>query len=599
MTSKKLKICFSSAKPARSSRAEVDNLARTFHVPSSFTDEAILGFLSSLNSPRSLAVWLLYESGDHQQLVDLDVNPFHYNSAVGFRDAYLATELLSKSNFLKLDVNRKTAALLKFEKYEDQCKATNSRFLDLGLDPLFKGANVWLLNCTTRKIAEILGEFCGKEFFEEANWGPGVTTFLKGEHVSGTNKFHSENGITRDLYALVGPLFAEAYPLWAKHLNRETDEKGFRFESGNTVVTVPKNAKTDRVIAIEPGVNLWFQKAAGSMIRKRIRRFGVNLNTQEVNQQLARDGSIKDHLATVDFSSASDSISRLVVRELLPPIWYDVLSCCRSPVGIEAGKIRQWQKFSSMGNGFTFELESLIFLCAAEAVKEYLQAEGRIYVHGDDVILPAACVEVFSAFSAFLGFTVNKEKTHVNSPFRESCGAHYFAGVNCKPVYLKERLRSVSSVFKLANRVRGTAHSHNFGYGCDSRFRRAWHHLFSGVPKPLRFLVPLGKGDAGFTVNFDEACPARPGFGIEGFQFRGLVDTGVTQYFEGEGLLLNSLWVKRPTIITDRVLSLSIYAARFREKPRDHKNSYDLRGRSRLRVVKMLTTQWYDLGPWI
>lgn len=619
MTSKKLKITVNSiiksmpfghtandevnstapAQPKQLSTIELAKLARSFHAPSDVTDVAIRNFLSSLNCPRSLAVSLLYESGEHRQLVDLDVNPLHYNSAVDFRDAYLSTEFLSKANFLKLDSDRKTVAISKFRKFEDQCKATNSRFRDLSLDSLFKGANVWLLNATTRKIAEILGEFCGEELFENANWGPGVTTRLKGEHVSGTNKFHSENGITRGLYSLVGPLFAEAYPLWAKHLHRETGGEGFAFERGNSVVTVPKNAKTDRVIAIEPGINLWFQKGAGTMIRNRLRRSGVNLNTQEVNQQLARDGSVKGLLATVDFSSASDSIASHVVRELLPPMWFSVLSKLRSPVGILDKEVVKWEKFSSMGNGFTFELESLIFFAAAEAVKDYLQAEGRIYVHGDDVILPVPCLELFSAFSAFLGFTVNQEKTHAFSPFRESCGAHYFAGVNCKPIYLKERLRNVQSIYKLANRVRSTAHGLNFGYGCDSRFRSCWHYLFSRVPKPLRFCVPLTVGDAGFVVNFDEACPSRPGFGIEGYCFRGLVDTGVTQFFEGEGLSLNSLWVKPPKNHPILRGPLINFANHYREAPREHGNSYDLRGRARLRVTKMITLQWYNLGPWV
>lgn len=554
-------------------------LARDFRVAHQTTDDAVFDFLHALDTPRSLTVWLLYENKEHDQLVDLGIEPKDYNDPFKFRDDYAATHFLAKSNFLQVSRNRKDEAFKKFFKFEELCSQTNSRFRNLSLDPQFNGSNVWLLNATIRKIEGILGDYSCEELVDEANWGPGVTTKLSGCHVSAVNKFHCENGITRNLYSLVSSWFNTAYPRWSEHLLSEFGDQRFDYQTGNKIVTVPKNSKIDRVIAVEPGINLWFQKAIGSMIRRRLSRRGVDLNSQVRNQQLAKRASRDDFLATVDFSSASDSISREVVRVLIPQRWLLLLEATRSTIGIHDKSVIQWEKFSSMGNGFTFELESLIFYAAGLAVCEFcgLSCED-VSVYGDDVILPSSCYEVFSSFSAFLGFIVNKEKSFSSSYFRESCGSHYFDGIDVKPIYLKERLQNVKSIYKLANGVRLLAHRRNCYYGCDHKFRSCWCHLLHGVPKPLRLCVSRAVGDSGFIVNFDEATPVLNRHGIEGYLTWALTDTAVMRDFEGTGLLLARL----------RLASTQEYG-----------NNYALRGRTSTRITQVLVPQWYNMGGWL
>lgn len=558
--------------------------ARAFRARRSHTDTAIHHFLSSLDTPRALTVWLLYKHGEHDQLTALEVNPDDYLSHLWgvFRLDYEATNFLSKASFLKTTFDRKVVAYDKFLKFETLCMQTNRRFLlrNLRLDSLANEHSAWLLNATKRKISMVLGDFSGDEFVDEANWGPGVSTLIKGEEVSGYNKFHAERGITRDLYTLISPWFSVAYPSWSEHLNREFGAEWPVFEVGNRVVTVPKNSKTDRVIAIEPGINLWFQKAIGSMIRRRLRRFGIDLNSQVRNQQLALQGSRDSSLATVDFSSASDSISKEVVEELLPRRWYLLLDACRSKVGrLADDSIIRWEKFSSMGNGFTFELESLIFWAAAEAVREYLGVEGPVSVFGDDVVLPSACFDTFSEFSAFLGFRVNESKSFysLNSHFRESCGSHYYKGMDCKPVFLKERLSNVETFYKLANGIRNLAHRHNSHRGCDTRFHDCWLDLVERVPEALRFRVPVSAGDTGFVSNFDEAVPRRARYGIEGFYYRSLVSVGLSRRGDGQALILARL--RSPSLL-------------------EYGNNYTLRGRTRRVIADPLVPQWYNLGGW-
>lgn len=564
-----------------SSKRRKDELlveARAFHAATSETDVAIHRILSSIDTPRSLTVWLMYKYKNHDELTQLECLPSHSANAEQFGLDYAATALLSKASFLKTSFDRSAVAFTRFSEFEDLCSRTNARFKRPALDPLNHGKSVWLLNAVRRKVAQVLGDFSGDELCDASNWGPGVTTLLKGSEVSGYNKFLCERGITRDLYALVSPWFSEAYPSWHQHLSRSYGEKYFCLEIGNKIVTVPKNSKTDRVIAIEPGINLWFQKGIGSMIRRRLRRVGIDLNTQVHNQQLARVGSLDNTLATVDFSSASDSISVELVRELLPPRWFLLMDACRSKVGISNdGSVQVWNKFSSMGNGFTFELESLIFFCAASAAQEYHGDSSPISVFGDDVIISRTSFDTFSEFSTFLGFIVNSHKSFSDGYFRESCGSYYFSGVDCKPVFLKERLSNVETFYKLANNLRNLAHRRNFHRSCDLRFHDCWLHLLLRVPEPLRFKVPRSAGDVGFVCNFDEAAPVRARYGIEGYFYRALVSLGVSRVGDGQALIL----------------------ARLRNRStREHGNSYDLRGRARRSVAESLVAQWYNLGGW-
>lgn len=579
-------------------------IANRFRAPSSDTTEVVFNYFSALDTPKSLAAWLLYKNGEHDQLVALDVDVNAYgNNPFRFRLDYAAISFLSKAVFLKTTFDKREVGIAKFLKYEDQCKRTNRRFLNPIGDPLNQGSNVWLLNATKRKIAEILGSFSSEEFVENANWGPGVSTLIKGEDVSAVNKFRSESGITRDLLYFVREWFPLAYPSWCSYRSPEgsnpQEVSWFTEQLGNEVVTVPKTSKTDRVIAIEPGINLWFQKSIGTMIRRRLGRVGIDLNSQAKNQRLAKLGSIDSSLATVDFSSASDSISTEVIRELLPPDWFRLMDVCRSKLGQLDGSAFRWEKFSSMGNAFTFELESLVFFASAAAVLELkghpLNME-RTSVYGDDVIIPSDCFELYSSYCAFLGFTVNSDKSFSSGYFRESCGSHFFDGVTCKPIFLKEKLCHVESFYKLANSIRNHAHRCNFDRSCDARFLDCWSDLLRRVPEPLRLRVPVSAGDVGFIGNFDESTPSRARYGIEGYYYRALSTVPVMVQTENPHLILARVrevrGVSPPLRRKDKKLTANA------GRDISYENSYSLRGRTRRVITNPLVQLWSNLGGW-
>lgn len=538
--------------------AELAKLARTTRLQPSETDLHIFNLLCALDCPRALTVWLLYSNNEHHQLVELEAQPSHYGTAHAFRDAYAATLFLSKATFLNLSFDRREVAFQKFWKFEELCRSTNERFKDLSSDPLYSGANVPLLSAMIRKIDSILTPFTGEEFVDAANWGPGATTAIRGSDTSAFNKFRTECGITRDMYLLCRPWFSQAYPLWAADTTWDKNpiDGSFAFEVGNKIVTVPKNSKTDRVIAIEPGLNLWFQKGVGKMLRRRLFRAGIDLDTQKRNQQLARLGAVSGELATVDFSSASDSVAKHVVRTVIrSSAWRAILESTRSPRGTYDGRTFKWQKFSSMGNGYTFELESLIFYAAACACCWHLGLPtDDVSVFGDDVILPSPAYDLFVSFTAFLGFVVNRSKSFSSGWFRESCGSHYYGETDCKPIYLKDRLTSVVSLFKLANSVRGMGHRFRDFSGCDIRLRKSWRDIVRRVPKALRFWVSVELGDVGIHGNFDEACPSssrnyrirRAGRGFEGFRVTTLAQQGISLESEHSAILLCRLWGSSP-----------------------------------------------------
>lgn len=522
-------------------------------------------YLSSLDTPRALAVWLMFANNEHDQLVELDIDPNRYLEPESFRLDYLATCFLSKANFLSVSFDRKKKALDKFWAAERSCAEVNR---NLSTTTSLKTKSFDRLHhAIRRQIDRILGSFSADEWFERANWGPGVTLDTKRD-TSSTNKFRQEVGITQDLHFLVGDLLAVAYPTW--------DLTKVKIHIGNKVVTVPKNSKTDRVIAVEPGLNLWFQKGIGSMIRRRLSRVGVNLNSQSRNQQLAYQASLSSDLATIDFSSASDTISIETVRELLPSRWFSVMDSARSMFCRFDGQVRKYEKFSSMGNGFTFELESLIFYAIGLEVCKYLQLSPKnLSVYGDDVIIPVEAVNLFSDLCKIYGFTVNNSKSFSSGWFRESCGSHFFRGLDCKPYFLKEVIDNEHSRYVAANSIRRLSRNHSLGF-CDIRFKSSFDFLRYSLKNPC--LISEGYGDAGFIVNFDEACPSRARHGIEGYRTLALLTVPKGYYSDDHPLLLARLKGRSATM--------------------SFGNITHLRGRVKLLRKKLFIRQWTHLGEW-
>jgi len=559
-----------------STRRRINTLLRETQFTPHVQWTAIEEYLIALDSAMSLSCLILFRHGEYTQLVNKDLNPLNYEDYNSFCADFAAISFLRKCAFLETGIDKREVALTAFRASEEACKVTNGRFRNLSSDPLYTGTSVWLLHALSRKIEQILGSFSIDGLFDMGSWGPGVTTLTKGKDVSASRKFREESGITSNAYRVLKPLLPLAYPHWF------TSEKleALVIQDANVVITVPKNAKTDRTIAIEPGLNSWFQLGMGKLIRNRLRLAGFDLKSDKMNQKGAYIGSKFGTLATVDFSSASDTISKKVTEEILPPKWFAVMDLIRSQSYTLDGEHSRYEKFSAMGNGFTFELESLIFVASALCVCDYLGLDSsQVSVFGDDIILPIEGMDLYFDFCKFLGFTVNPKKSFSSGYFRESCGSYYFKGLNVKPLFFKEGITNALSIYKLLNQVRLVAHRRNQEIGCSASYYPLWKFLVRTLPKDLRILGERSAGDGCIHSNFDECRPSLARNGWSGFLHSAFVSHSVDISDDNSSLLLARLWRRS----TDR----------------DYGNSIPLRSVTRISLkTDMFAPRWYNFGPW-
>lgn len=251
--------------------------------------------------------------------------------------------------------------------------------------------------------------------------------------------------------------------------DRLSKDGGRRIVLGSKLSTVPKNEDTMRTIAIEPSGNMCMQLAAGTYLEGTLRHIGLDIKKQQpLNKALARLGSFDGSLATLDLSSASDHISPDLVRALFPREWYDLLMEIRSPTIRVNGEFIEQNMMSTMGNGFTFPLMTLIIVSLIYANKRISHSGPSLFinwsdtaVYGDDIIIPVK--EYLSVVDVLqrAGFVVNKDKSYGSGPFRESCGGDYWDGVDITPFYVQS-LATDSEIYVAINQLTLWSSSRDF-----------------------------------------------------------------------------------------------------------------------------------------
>jgi hypothetical protein len=197
---------------------------------------------------------------------------------------------------------------------------------------------------------------------------------------------------------------------------------------------VPKNLETDRTIGKGPTHAIPAQLAFDEHAKSRLTRWGINLKSQGRNQEMALQGSIDGTIATVDLRQASDTLAFNAVAWTFPVPWFTFLDQCRSSGYRSEFGSGRYAKFSAMGNGATFTVETIIFAAACRAVGSRHHA-----VYGDDIAIGVEFVPELLRLLGFLGFKTNVAKTFHNrdSRFRESCGCDYYKGELITPFYLR------------------------------------------------------------------------------------------------------------------------------------------------------------------
>jgi len=467
--------------------------------PSYLVEGVFYSLCKRINTPVSLGMWLRFKYGENLQIVKKTIDPRDYTQTQSekFRLDYQAVSYLSKYPGLLTGVDLKDAAISAFHTAEKRCHDTNAR---LRRPTSYDEGESAVMLLAARKISTLLGDF-DLSWINLCKWGPGVTSSLTGEVDFSSKLLEKQLGITRA--AVPYMRLAMATDLhWFKA--RGIDACGpatlmpseFQLVEHSKVVTVPKNAKTDRLIAIEPTCNQFLQGGIGRFIRSKLRRVGIFLDDQSRNQRAASRGW-DDNLATIDLSAASDTISSELVAQLLPPDWWrclDDLRTHRVTVGEESMHLA---KFSAMGNGFTFELETLIFWAITQATTDLCGSRHRVVVYGDDIICDVKVVPNLIRSFDFTGFVLNVEKSHYDSPFRESCGEHFFNNVPCTPIFLRQIPLNMSSQLVFYNQMIRSSIRHGFPGIMDSTFKGSIAFLRRNLD--LKFRIPLlSHGDDGF-----------------------------------------------------------------------------------------------------
>jgi len=466
----------------------------------------------ALDTPTSLKCHLLLKHGEHRQLVEADINPADYLDPSEFFRSYQAVKLLSKHPFLQTGIDIKRVAEEKFVWAELQCLKTNERFRNHTYVENPRASRI--LFRMQRKIDAILGDVPELEALD-FSFGPGANYGVRGD----TSVFAK---ISSDLECTIAmadflPEFLGEFPGWISQ-----DSVTARAVKGSQLTFVPKSAKTMRPICIEPLLNGLYQKGVGSFLRERLLRWGVNLRDQSVNQRLAASAE-RLCLSTVDFTSASDTIAYLLVQDLLPFPWFEFLDVARSPSFEYEGRWYDFQKFSSMGNAYTFELETLIFFAMACACCEELgisySVGENLHVYGDDVIIPRGAFLLFQEMSEICGFTLNEEKSYESGIFFESCGHDFYKGYNVRPYLIKEkRLTTLHDAFYVANSVRaiqarlllaGIASKSDTRLRIVHRLDDVYDWIVGCIPKRARLQGPIGYGDGHLHCEWDQAAPSR------------------------------------------------------------------------------------------
>jgi hypothetical protein len=295
--------------------------------------------------------------------------------------------------------------------------------------------------------------------------------------------------------------------LWCDAERTRNDKFGFTKVEGGKIFFAPKNSEISRTCCTEAHLNLLIQKSIGAYLeRSCLEYFGISLSSQpDRNRWLACKGSIDGTFGTIDLTSASDSISvQLIMKALRPCFFKAMLFMSRSELLVlPDGKHVVPRMISTMGNGFTFPLQTVIFASVVRSVYQLMGfpsdcSRTQFGVFGDDIIVRREAYDFVCRMLNKLGFSVNDGKSFCSGPFRESCGHDYYNGVNIRGVYIRS-LETPQEVYSAINRLNRWSAQH------DIRLSNVISLLMSWI-RDIR-VPPTEADDAGVHVPFCATIP--------------------------------------------------------------------------------------------
>jgi len=221
-------------------------------------------------------------------------------------------------------------------------------------------------------------------------------------------------------------------------------------------VDVPKSMKTRRGISKEPATLMFWQQAIKDCIVDYVHRHPelskhINFDDQSRNARLAISGSRSGRFATIDLSSASDTVTTTLVKAVFEgtPLYPFLVGLRSRTVRLPSGKVLRVEKYAPMGSALCFPVETLIFSCAIEYAVRRARRQGLGFypswrVFGDDIIVRTPLFEEVVMVLEGLNFKINHSKSFSScARFRESCGGEGYDGVDVTPMRISRRFYSV------------------------------------------------------------------------------------------------------------------------------------------------------------
>jgi len=501
-----------------------------------------------VHTPLSYKAYHLYSEGRIAELLAIKFDPFFYEwngRDDELRGDYQIVAFFKKYQDFDLGIDREKAAFEKWLGAEAVCHKVNSMFRRRweGVDPPQHFPVEEILHLARWKITDVLSTIKPDDIQyvrDRCNHGPGADTRLRKSVSSAYEKYRTQGEITPACVSVFDELYSSEPDIRNDFAHRA------KLGRSSKLAFVPKTAQVDRAICVEPRWNVYFQLGFGSLISQRLSKIGIDIKNQSRNQEAARK-ALSNGYSTIDLSSASDSIAINLVIDLFSnadPLWLDWILKSRCHSTEYRGKTIRLEKISSMGNGYTFPLETLIFYAFAWATCRFLRIDTRpVTVYGDDIIVPkAAFSQLVEALSCF-GFTTNVDKSYASGSFFESCGKDYYKGKEVRPFFVKKKIETLAHAFILYNQViewGSTRLNAENSFISQRLFALAEKCIASEIPPRSRYRGPRSLGGC-LHSPFDLCLPERAGC-LEGYYIRNLTErTGSKDRFSFEGHLYSKL----------------------------------------------------------
>lgn len=406
-------------------------------------------FQSNLNNPLFCCdLELALKSNlDIAKVREIEIAPEEYDTIAQFKAKYQLQSVLKRYRFQKDTYNDDELiekAISTFQAAQDRIRACNLDAVDAFTTRVLDAARIY--------IAQVLGVYSDEEHRDLCKFGKRASIGIPARSATEAERWELPISGSHEQIEWFDAEMRHidvVQDYWARMKGSDPNRSTYQPTSSLTLTLVPKTFKSLRAIMPNTTIGSYMSYGLGEVIRKRLKRKGYDIKSlQQRHRVLACQASMHNMHTTADLSSASDSISVALVERLFPDDWVRILTQSRiGRVTLPNNQIVESLTFCTMGIGYTFPLQTLVFLALLKAIEATMFNRWNrrmISVYGDDMIyvstMHSNVVRVFEQ----LGFVINLDKTFHEGHFRESCGGDYFRGVDVRPFQPRNGSASVS-----------------------------------------------------------------------------------------------------------------------------------------------------------